>query len=290
MKKVLITILSDLKSLFRGYRWINYFLYRVKHPYLSLPPSAIISGKIVLEENISIGKNTQLIGSVSVGRNSTINENCKIYGDVNIGDNCLLSNNIFISSGGHTYSQVPYLPIKEQDTLLATNNSIIIEDDCWIGINVVVMSGVTIGKGSVIGANSVVTKDVAPYSIAGGVPARLLKKRLNFVLPTKILWNEIEHIPYFYQGFLVREYEKKRFLSKDGFLTKKEFTLKLNIEESSILYIEVRRYNKKAILIYDEKKYDIFSQEFILLEIDISKNKSCHFFVTEPIVVRGAYV
>lgn len=283
-------MLSDVKSIFRRYRWINYFIYRVKYPYLSLPTSAIISGKIVLEENISIGKNTQLIGSVSVGRNSTINENCRIYGDVSIGDNCLLSNNIFISSGGHTYSHIASLAIKEQDSLSVINNAVRIEDDCWIGINVVIVAGITIGKGSIIGANSVVTKDVSPYSIVGGVPAKLLKKRLNFEPPKQILWNQIEHIPYFYQGFLLREYEKKRFLVTDGFLTKKEFIFKLNIEEASILYIEVRKYNKKSVLIYDEKKYEIFSKEFIVLEIDISKNKSCSFFVTEPIVVRKVYL
>ncbi|MFC4210396.1 DapH/DapD/GlmU-related protein [Pedobacter lithocola] len=52
-----------------------------------------------------------------------------------------------------------------------------IEDDCWIGTNSVILSGVTVGKGSIIAAGSVVTKSVEPYSIMGGVPAKLIKKR-----------------------------------------------------------------------------------------------------------------
>ena len=53
-----------------------------------------------------------------------------------------------------------------------------IEDDCWIAANSIILAGVTIGKGSVVAAGSVVTTDVPPYSVVGGVPARLIKKRL----------------------------------------------------------------------------------------------------------------
>lgn len=57
--------------------------------------------------------------------------------------------------------------------------SIVIEDDVWIGANVTVLPGVTIGRGSIIAAGAVVTKDVEPYSIAGGVPAKLIKYRFD---------------------------------------------------------------------------------------------------------------
>lgn len=66
------------------------------------------------------------------------------------------------------------LPIREQGV---TREGIIIEDDCWLGSGVKVLDGVTIGKGCVIGANSVVTKDIPPYSVAVGAPARVIKKR-----------------------------------------------------------------------------------------------------------------
>ena len=52
-----------------------------------------------------------------------------------------------------------------------------IEDDCWLGANVVVLNDVVIGKGSVVGAGAVVTNSIPPYSIASGIPARVIKKR-----------------------------------------------------------------------------------------------------------------
>jgi maltose O-acetyltransferase len=57
------------------------------------------------------------------------------------------------------------------------NAPIVIEDDVWIGFNAVILPGVTIGESSIVGAGAVVTKDIAPYSIVGGVPARLIRKR-----------------------------------------------------------------------------------------------------------------
>ncbi|MCA9936785.1 MAG: hypothetical protein KC415_22775 [Anaerolineales bacterium] len=65
-------------------------------------------------------------------------------------------------------------PISEQGY---TNAPIVIEDDVWIGFQAVILPGVTVGKGSIIGAGAVVTKDVPPYSIMGGVPARLIRQR-----------------------------------------------------------------------------------------------------------------
>ena len=56
---------------------------------------------------------------------------------------------------------------------------VVIEDDVWCGANVTILKGVTIGRGSVIAAGSVVTRSIPPYSIAGGVPARVIKKRFS---------------------------------------------------------------------------------------------------------------
>ena len=62
---------------------------------------------------------------------------------------------------------------------LTKPKQVIIEDDVWIGRNVIILPGVIIGKGSIIGANSLVNKNVKPYSIMGGVPVKFIKSRLN---------------------------------------------------------------------------------------------------------------
>lgn len=115
-------------------------------------------------KNIVIGEN------VSINRFTVITAKDK----VTIGNNVLIGSNVIINSGNHNFSKVD-IPINQQGHTLAP---IIIEDDVWIGSNVCVLAGVTIGKGSVIGAGAVVTKNVEPYSVMGGVPARLIKKRI----------------------------------------------------------------------------------------------------------------
>ena len=59
---------------------------------------------------------------------------------------------------------------------------VFIKDNVWIGTRVTVLSGVTIGEGAVVGANSLVTKDVPPYSLVAGVPARVIKEKVNILL------------------------------------------------------------------------------------------------------------
>jgi hypothetical protein len=76
-----------------------------------------------------------------------------------------------------------------------------IHDDCWIGTNVVIMPNVTVGRGSIIGANSVITKNVAPYQVVAGVPAKVISTRLNFSPPTEIRYNQSADNPYFSFGF-----------------------------------------------------------------------------------------
>ena len=69
----------------------------------------------------------------------------------------------------------PNLPMREQP--LTSRGDIVIEDDVWLGAQVCVMDGVVIGKGAIVGAGAVVTKDVPPYTLAVGVPARVIRSR-----------------------------------------------------------------------------------------------------------------
>ncbi len=94
-------------------------------------------------------------------------------GNIKIGKSCLIAAHAGIFANNHIYSD-PTQIIGSQGV---TRKGIVIEDDCWLGSGVKVLDGVTIGKGSVIGANSVVTKDIPPFSIAVGVPARVIKRR-----------------------------------------------------------------------------------------------------------------
>ena len=114
---------------------------------------------------------------IEIGDYCNINHHSIIagHGGVKIGNNVLIGNNVNILSANHRYD-LPDKPISFQG-IIAT--PIIIEDDVWIGCNVVITAGVKIGTGSIIGANAVVTKDVLPYSIAGGVPAVYIKPRFS---------------------------------------------------------------------------------------------------------------
>jgi acetyltransferase-like isoleucine patch superfamily enzyme len=112
-------------------------------------------------------------GIVQVGNNCRINENVYIQSAV-LGNNILIAPNVAILASSHNFERTD-IPIVEQgDTEIKT---VIIEDDVWLGRNVIVLPGITIGSGVIVGAGSVVTKNIPPYSIVAGVPAKLIRKR-----------------------------------------------------------------------------------------------------------------
>ena len=112
------------------------------------------------------------VGAVHIGSNSRVGIGNVVIGPVTIGNNVILAQNIVVSGLNHVYTN-PDVPIHLQPV---TTAAITIEDDCWIGANVVITAGVTIGKHSVIAAGSVVTKDIPPYSVAAGNTARVIKQ------------------------------------------------------------------------------------------------------------------
>jgi acetyltransferase-like isoleucine patch superfamily enzyme len=93
-------------------------------------------------------------------------------GLVEIGSHCMLANGCFVTDANHRFDD-PDRPITWQG--FDTKGPTRIGDNVWLGANVVVTSGVTIGERCVIGANSVVTQDIPPFSIAAGVPAKVLR-------------------------------------------------------------------------------------------------------------------
>jgi len=112
---------------------------------------------------------------IRIGSGSFLNINVMVAAVelVEIGDHCMLANGCFVTDGNHRFDD-PTQPVTYQG--FTTKGPTRIGDNVWCGAHVVVTSGVTIGERAVIGANSVVTTDVAPYSIVGGVPARVLKQ------------------------------------------------------------------------------------------------------------------
>lgn len=111
-----------------------------------------------------------------VGTYAYIGPRCTICSKVFIGDFSMLANNVMIVGGDHYYKN-PNMPIifsGRQDS-----RETHIGRDCWIGAGSIIMAGVTIGDGSIIAAGSVVVKDVPPYVIYGGNPARLIKRRFE---------------------------------------------------------------------------------------------------------------
>lgn len=114
--------------------------------------------------------------NISVGRNAHINQYCCVWASpgsrIVLGDNLLMGPGVKIFSSNHGTSTDA--PMNVQPPL---EKDIVIGNDVWLGANAVVVAGVTIGDGVIVAAGSVVTKDVAPYTIVGGVPAKPLKDR-----------------------------------------------------------------------------------------------------------------
>ncbi len=110
-------------------------------------------------------------GPLYIGEHTRIGISCTLIGPVTIGNDVMLAQNIVLSGLNHSYEDISKpISLQKQSTSMIT-----IGDEVWIGANVVIVAGVTVGKHSVIAAGSVVTKDVPPFSVVAGNPAKILK-------------------------------------------------------------------------------------------------------------------
>lgn len=158
--------------------------------------------------NTSLGSRTQFSGSL--GRGSYISNDCLI--NANIGQFCSVAAHVVTVAGRHPYKKpfastspafysmssltgLVYTSIQryEERKLFGDGVSVIIGNDCWIGYGVMIVEGCKVSDGAVVLANAVVTKDVPPYAIVGGVPAKILGYRfdeatIKFLLNVK-WWN-----------------------------------------------------------------------------------------------------
>ena len=208
LEQTLMTLLGGLPSLVGiGLRGIAYKLILkaeglpiIEHSVRLLSPANLRLGKSVyidsgvflnaLPGGITIGDGTNLMhgvvfhvfnyrdlpkAGITVGKNCFFGEYTCIRGQggVKIGDGVYTGTQCNIAAVNHVFAD-PNRFIKDQGI---TADGITIEDDVWLGSNVTVVDGVTIGKGSIVGAGAVVTKSIPPYSIAVGVPAKVIGDR-----------------------------------------------------------------------------------------------------------------
>lgn len=168
------------------------FILRLKYGSVFIDRSIKIKydslSKIVLGNGSSINRFSTIIvandpharidnSRLIVGENTYIGESNNLRaagGVIEIGNKCLISQHVSILASNHGLSKDKYVFDQPWDT---NRSSVYIGDDVWIGANCVVLPGVTIGCGAVIGAGSVVTKNVPEYAIVCGNPARIIKYR-----------------------------------------------------------------------------------------------------------------
>lgn len=147
--------------------------------------------------NFTIAENIFNPRIISVGNYTYGYINLSSWGNENerliIGNFVSIASGVkFILGGGHRYDLLSTFPFKhffldDKSIEAVSKGSIVIADDVWIGMNCLILSGVTIGQGAIVGAGSVVVKDVPPYSIVGGNPARVLKFRFDDDLIAELL-------------------------------------------------------------------------------------------------------
>ena len=148
---------------------------------LTKPDSLYNSNQISIGRRVEIRKGAKLEvqgapaerPKIEIGDGTSIHNyfHCGAASSVKIGKNVLIAGRVFITDHDHEYENSA--PIFKGSGLIS--EPVIIEDEVWIGEGAVILKGVTVGKRSVIGANAVVTKNVLPYTVVGGVPARFIR-------------------------------------------------------------------------------------------------------------------
>lgn len=181
LTKLTIWLLSP-KNQARPRLWVRLFLNPLVHKRGKGSRICRYTRMDVMPWNkFQLGKNSTIedfatinngVGDVIIGERTRIGLSNTLIGPVTVGNDIMFAQNIVVSGLNHSYEDVSR-SIHDQKVSTA---EIKIEDEAWIGANAVIVAGITVGKHSVVAAGSVVTKDVPPYSIVAGNPARLIKK------------------------------------------------------------------------------------------------------------------
>lgn len=125
---------------------------------------------VLIKDKAYFGKGERL----TIGDRSQLGQNVRLGGTITLGEDVVMGPDVIMMATSHEFSSIE-IPINLQEA--APENPIFIGNDVWIGTRVIILPGVHIGNHSIIAAGSVVTKSCEAYSIIGGVPAKLIKKR-----------------------------------------------------------------------------------------------------------------
>lgn len=185
-----VRIIKDC-VLVRGlfYLWKDYFGWKKskfghigKRVTISPPVSGSIKN-VFIYDNVGIGKNAHFSAP---------------HAQIIIKGNCAIAESLSIYTGNHARIIGRFVSdITESEKPNGLDHNVIIEEDVWVGANVTILAGVTIGRGATIAAGAVVDKDVLPYSVVGGVPARHIKfywTKEQIIQHESILYSEKERL------------------------------------------------------------------------------------------------
>lgn len=174
-----------MKKFLRISCWVIYHYFASHLPVSTLPFGRIskrlryLLVKRIFKQcgknvNVEKGAYFQNGFNVEIGDNSGIGVNANIPNNLIIGKNVLMGPDVMVFPSSHRFERKDQL-ILEQG--YEEPKQVVIEDDVWIGARVIIVGGIRIKQGAVIGAGSVVTKDVEPFAIVAGVPAKVIKYR-----------------------------------------------------------------------------------------------------------------
>jgi acetyltransferase-like isoleucine patch superfamily enzyme len=260
-----------------------------------------------LGDGVYVGRNVELgpSGTIDIGDSTSIQDRSLLVGEVRIGRYCTLSLNVLMTSGRHYYDLVPHWFIRDQDTYALTDPGLAqehqrpvhVEDDCWLGVNTVIMPGVTVGKGCVVGANSVVTRDLPPYVVAVGSPAHIIKNRLEFKPPKSIDCMVDSDLPYFYSGIGVSKADRERSRDGNGLPGDSEFSIALDPAGArSICLIAKSNVDEPCTVKHLEENREL-TREYKAIQFPISNREVSRFFFRVqiknqrwPITIKKAWV
>lgn len=182
LKKLLLFLKNCMSEMVRGswlFTWVRAFVlefmvndvlhyipfWTIRKCYLRCVGAKIGKGSFIMKSNYVMNAN-----HLELGRNSHINRGCILdaRGGISIGDNVSVSHRVNIMTGGHDIYSSSFIGIFKP---------VVIEDYAWLGVGCTILQGVRVGCGAVVSAGAVVTKDVEPFTVVGGVPAKKIAER-----------------------------------------------------------------------------------------------------------------